>query len=268
MQQYVWPATGAVELSIASEGTVGGAKPVKALQVAGNDGTDVRVLKTDAAGELQVDVVSSALPAGAATSAKQDTAAAILTTIDADTGTMAGLLATIDADTGSIATSSASTATYTGDTANTVASIDTKTPALVSGRVPVDGSGVTQPVSGTFWQATQPISAAALPAATGRTYADSIRYAYSSGAVALVTWVQLIASTAAAINKLHIFDSSGQTLELGVGGSGSEARKLIIPPGGFNEGVDLNIPAGSRIAIRALSATTGAIGEINITGLT
>jgi hypothetical protein len=36
------------------------------------------------------------------------------------------------------------------DTGNTsVASIDTKTPALVSGRVPVDGSGVTQPVSGT-----------------------------------------------------------------------------------------------------------------------
>jgi len=28
----------------------------------------------------------------------------------------------------------------------------------VSGRLPVDGSGVTQPVSGTFWQATQPVS--------------------------------------------------------------------------------------------------------------
>lgn len=36
------------------------------------------------------------------------------------------------------------------DTGNTsVASIDTKTPALVSGRVPVDGSGVTQPISAT-----------------------------------------------------------------------------------------------------------------------
>jgi len=31
-----------------------------------------------------------------------------------------------------------------------------KIPALVSGRIPVDGSGVTQPVSGTFFQATQP----------------------------------------------------------------------------------------------------------------
>lgn len=31
----------------------------------------------------------------------------------------------------------------------------------------VDGSGVTQPVSGTFWQATQPVSAAALPLPAG-----------------------------------------------------------------------------------------------------
>ena len=45
------------------------------------------------------------------------------------------------------------------DTGNTsVASIDSKMPTLVSGRVPTDGSGVTQPVSGTFWQATQPVS--------------------------------------------------------------------------------------------------------------
>lgn len=43
------------------------------------------------------------------------------------------------------------------DTGNTsLGSIDTKTPALVSGRVPVDGSGVTQPVS-----------AASLPLPTG-----------------------------------------------------------------------------------------------------
>lgn len=33
----------------------------------------------------------------------------------------------------------------------------------VSGTVTVDGSGVTQPVSGTFWQATQPVSLASVP---------------------------------------------------------------------------------------------------------
>ena len=68
----------------------------------------------------------------------------------------------------------------TGNTS--LSSIDTKTPALSSGRVPVDGSGVTQPVSGTvsvnnfpasqavtgtFFQATQPISATSLPLPSG-----------------------------------------------------------------------------------------------------
>lgn len=60
------------------------------------------------------------------------------------------------------ATSAAQT---TGNTS--LSSIDGKLPALVSNRVPVDGSGVTQPVSGTFWQATQPVSAASLPLPSG-----------------------------------------------------------------------------------------------------
>ena len=34
---------------------------------------------------------------------------------------------------------------------------------LVNHRIKVDGSGVTQPVSGTFWQATQSVSATSLP---------------------------------------------------------------------------------------------------------
>ena len=37
----------------------------------------------------------------------------------------------------------------------------------INHRLKVDGSGVTQPVSGTFWQTTQPVSASALPLPTG-----------------------------------------------------------------------------------------------------
>ncbi len=37
----------------------------------------------------------------------------------------------------------------------------------MSGTLTVDGSGVTQPVSGTFWQSTQPVSASSLPLPTG-----------------------------------------------------------------------------------------------------
>ncbi len=104
------------------------------------------------------------------------------------------------------------------------------------------------------------------PAGAGRAYADSVRYAYSSGAVSTVSWVQLIASTAAVINCVQLFDSSGQTLELGTGAGGAETRVLIIPPGGLDGCVPLKIAASTRIAIRALSATTGVIGEIDITG--
>lgn len=46
-------------------------------------------------------------------------------------------------------------------------SIDGKTPSLVSGRTPVDGSGVTQPVSGSFFQTTQPVSIAATVPVSG-----------------------------------------------------------------------------------------------------
>ena len=57
-------------------------------------------------------------------------------------------------------------------TANTtLSSLDGKTPALVAGRVPVDGSGVTQPVSGTVTAnagtGTFAISASALPLPAG-----------------------------------------------------------------------------------------------------
>lgn len=47
----------------------GGALPALTKVVSGYDGTNVQVIKTDAQGELQVDVLSSALPTGAATEA-------------------------------------------------------------------------------------------------------------------------------------------------------------------------------------------------------
>ncbi len=51
--------------------TTGSAITSKGMAAAGTDGTNARILKTDASGELQVDVLSSALPSGASTAAKQ-----------------------------------------------------------------------------------------------------------------------------------------------------------------------------------------------------
>jgi hypothetical protein len=76
---------------------------------------------------------------------------------------------------------------------------------------------------------------------------------YSSTNITTSAYVQLVASTSNAINTIHIFDSSGQAMILGVGASGVEVVQLYVPPGG--DTYTLNIPVGSRIAYKALTAT-------------
>lgn len=101
----------------------------------------------------------------------------------------------------------------------------------------------------------------------GRAYADSARHDYSGATVTTGAWTELITATAAEINELRIFDSSGRTLELGTGAAASETRKLIIPPGGFDSPVGLRITVGTRISVRAISADATS-GELTLTGLT
>lgn len=133
-----------------------------------------------------VSAASLPLPTGAATSALQTTGNSSLTTINTTLGSpfQAG---------GSIGNSAfgisgtlpafASTPTFNLGTLNGAATA-AKQPSLgVAGTAStdvltvqgiasmtallVDGSGHTQPVSGTFWQTTQPVSAASLPLPTG-----------------------------------------------------------------------------------------------------
>jgi hypothetical protein len=61
------PVSGTVTANTPSTGAIGFPALSQATQVGGSDGTNLRILKTDSNGELQVDVVSSALPSGAAT---------------------------------------------------------------------------------------------------------------------------------------------------------------------------------------------------------
>ncbi len=103
------------------------------------------------------------------------------------------------------------------------------------------------------------------PAPAGRAYADSARNAYSSTNVTTGAWVQIDASTAAAINALTVFDSCGQTLELGTGAAAAETRVLIVTPGGFDGILPLAIAAGTRLSLRAISGNC-TTGEFNYTG--
>jgi hypothetical protein len=81
------------------------------------------------------------LPTGASTDAKQDLGNASLSNIDANIGAKSDAVATTD-------TGSFSVISFIKRGLENWTTLLDRIPALVSGRIPVDGSGVTQPVSG------------------------------------------------------------------------------------------------------------------------
>lgn len=79
---------------------------------------------------------------------------------------------------------------------------------------------------------------------------------YTVSPVDSSTWVELTSSSPS-VKRLQIFDSSGQIMQLGFGGVGSEAPYLLITPGG-NGVLDMYIPAGTRISVKANGDTADA----------
>jgi hypothetical protein len=89
MAQFIFPPLTA---SLDSEQSSGGALPSSQMIIGGyySAGAVVYPLAVDAAGQLQVDVLSTTGPTNYATDTLQTTGNGILTTIDADTGSLAG----------------------------------------------------------------------------------------------------------------------------------------------------------------------------------
>ena len=99
----------------------------------------------------------------------------------------------------------------------------------------------------------------------GASYQTSARLDYSSTNVDNANWTQLIADVGATeIKEITLFDGGGFAMELGIGAVSSEARALLIPPGGFNGKFKFTIPAGSRLSIRAIGSALVNAGEIDI----
>lgn len=304
--------TGAIPVSatvsIDFDGTPGAAVPSLAGYMGGTDGTNLRGLKTDSSGELQVDVLSSALPADAAT---QTTLAALNTKVPANgqglmaasipvviasdqtvipasqsgtwnvtnvSGTVSlptgaatsalqtsseALLTTIDTDTGAISIN-------TNDIGVDTTSIDTKT---VQQTLNTGAATAALLVTTSTRQeaATTPLAvrlsngSAFTTQTAGRSKVDLITYDHATP-VTTSAYTQIIASTSGTINQLHIFDSSGEGLILATGAAASEVNVAYIPPGGLNAALDLAIPSGTRLSIKALTAAT-ASGNLMITGL-
>ncbi len=99
-------------------------------------------------------------------------------------------------------------------------------------------------------------------AETGNIPFQTVRLVYT-GQVTTSVWTQVTAGIPFTVTKVSTFDSSGQTLKLGFGKSGSEAdMPYIIFPGG-NGGDKVFISPNTRISIKALSGTASS-GELDI----
>lgn len=161
-----------------------------------------------------VTVASSALPTGAATSAKQP-----------------GL--------GTAGTSSSDVLTVQGIAGMTA--------------LKVDGSAVTQPVSGTVSITAESV----IDLVDG----DIINCATttingSSGAL-----VPIVTSLAANCYKLQILDTTGGFIGIYTGASGSEVLKLVSGPGS-DQTIQHVIPVGTRISVKRLDSTTALTSGI------
>jgi len=152
-------------------------------------------------------------------------------------------------------------ATYQLNGIDTIVAEDTVVPAnsrsFPVGLFSPSGERLTSTASGTR---------RALDVSTsGKGYLDSARLDYSLTNVDDTNWTQVLASTGASeTNGITLFDGGGFAMELGIGAAASEARMLLIPPGGFNGVIPIQIPAGSRLSVRALGATLVNAGEIDI----
>jgi hypothetical protein len=209
--------------------------PSSATLVAGSDGTDLQPIKVDASGELQVDVISSALPTGAATEAT---------------------LASVLVDTGNIATDVASIDASSTASAASLASIDSK----LANPMPIEGGNATAvKVDGSA--VTQPISAASLPLPTGAA-TDSNQ---TSGAQK----TQITNSSGTAVNVRTLgtgLVSGDQSLVvsavihgLTTGGGGGFVDVKVNPSGALVADV-----SGSSVSVSNFPATQPISGSVSV----
>ena len=221
---------------------------------------------------LPISAASLPLPAGAATSALQTTGNSTLTTINTTLGspfqaggaisnTAFGISGSLPA--GSNAIGSVSVSNFPATQPVSAVSLPLPTGAAtsalqttISGQLPAT---LGQKASAASLAVVLASDQSSVPTTVGgKSKSNAPVYnIYSSSPVTTTTYVQLVASTTSATNMIEIFDSSGQSMIIGVGASGSEVVQLYTLPGG-NGQVPLAIPAGSRVAIKALTASATA----------
>jgi hypothetical protein len=195
------------------------------------------------------------IPPGLATEAKQDTQIARLDTLITQTDGVEGSLTSID---GKLATLGQKTSV--GSLPVVIASDQSAVLAAQSGTWNINNiSGSVSLPSGAATEAKQD---ATITQVTRLNAVHLARNDYTVTSVTTAAYVQLVASMPAAVKEVEIFDSSGQTLVLAIGGAGSEVNKVYVFPGG-NGRIPLQIASTARLSIKAVSGTANS-GEISV----
>ena len=81
-----------------------------------------------------------------------------------------------------------------------------------------------------------------------------LRHVYSGTNVTTSAYVELDAVLAQNVSQMEIYDSSGESFVMAIGPAGSEVDTFNIPQGG-NGLINLTLPLGARLSIKALSGT-------------
>ncbi len=275
-----------------------------ALQTTGNSSLSSIDSKITTVNTGAVVVSSSVLPTGASTSALQTTGNDSLSSIDGKTATLVSGRVPVDPSgvtspvsftrLASATDSVAATQSGTWDVTNvsgvvslptgastaanqttgnsSLSSIDTKTPALVTGRIPVDGSAVTQPISA----ASLPLPAGAATQATLSSI-DAKFSALGQNTMSASTPVVLssnhsdIVTKKSASSYAHLNSTGTTTIK---SGAGILRRVVVNTRGGITNTLTIyDNTSGSGTVIAAIDTVNGVLGhfEYNVafsTGLT
>lgn len=221
--QSAIPISGSITASNASIGLTGAVAPTSGTLIGGSDGTNLVGVKVSATGVVSVDGSATTQPVSGTVTANLGTIAGVST--EATLSTLNGKVTACN--TGAVTISAALPAG-----SNTIGNVNLAQYTPVTGRLPVDGSGVTQP-----------ISAAALPlpalAATSTQQSDGSQ-------------------------KSQIVDGSGNVI-----GSTSNALDVNIKSGGVSGDVTVVQPTGTNLHTVIDSGTLAATqsGTWNITNV-
>lgn len=93
----------------------------------------------------------------------------------------------------------------------------------------------------------------------GTSVVNTNYHSFATTNVTTAAWHQITASTSGVVNSFDMDSSANATLEIGIGGAGSEVRLVVMAPG--SRIFPVRIAAGTRVAMRALgaNATTGEL---------